>query len=135
MEKNLKLSSKVIQAPEISNPRPWLPWVGVSCSNQSHRTKKEPTSWFGVQLEGGPRDVDSPPTGTNRELRTREQEAQSEVGKVRGSEWGLWAVCTDAHLAGPWVRWPHSSTTPTLSDLKQLLLTLSHVPVGGLEVG
>ena len=88
MEKNLKLSSKVIQAPEISNPRPWLPWVGVSCSNQSHRTKKEPTSWFGVQLEGGPRDVDSPPTGTNRELRTREQEAQSEVGKVRGSEWG-----------------------------------------------
>lgn len=25
--------------------------------------------------------------------------------------------------------------TPTPSDLKQLLLTLSHVPVGGLEVG
>ena len=55
-------------------------WV-FPCSNQSHGTKKEPTSRFGGQLEGGPRDVDSPPTGINRQVRTREQQAQSEVGR------------------------------------------------------
>ena len=53
--------------------------------------RRNPHHGLGGSLEGGPGDVDSPPTGINWQVRTREQQAQSEVGRseVQSGSCGL----------------------------------------------
>ena len=87
----------------------WVTWGGVSpgavpqgqalatlggcfpAVTKAMEQRRNPHHGLGGSLEGGPGDVDSPPTGINWQVRTREQQAQSEVGRseVQSGSCGL----------------------------------------------